>query len=263
MPNVIITALINSVLFFASTPPDHKIFTVPGQHRSSQEITERLTPTIHAWYDDKGARNMVLNGLVDAFITHLGRREAQHYLSQCKKPPLAVFDIDETVLSAYQSLKKNTAETTSYARASAIDAMEPLQPLQRLYTFLLASGVQVVFVSARSNSTSLRTKIIQKLTSSGYPIFVDVLLYSASGKTTNAQWKESVRNALAGKYTIVATIDDDWRNLQGNNVGRWALWVPGCILTIPREQQFYAQLVTASTNKTFAVAARDYNTAHA
>jgi hypothetical protein len=263
MSNVIITALVNSVFFFAATPPGHKIFTAPGQHRPSQEITERLTPTVHAWYDNNGTDNIVLNGLVDAFIAHLGRHEEQHYLSQCKKPPLAVFDIDETVLSAYQSLKKNTAEVTSYAWASTIDAMKPLQPLQRLYTFLLASGIQIAFVSARSNSTSLRTKIIQKLNSSGYPIFVDVLLYPASWKATTAQWKEFARNSLAGKYTIVATIDDDWRNLQGNNVGRWALWVPGCILTIPKEQLFYAQLVAASANQVFAAAARGYNTAHA
>jgi hypothetical protein len=262
--NLIITALLNGVFFFAAPPPHQKVFDTVGQRHTAQDLAARLTPAVHEWYAYNGEKNIVLNELVDTFIAKFQHLETQHYLTQCTKPPLVIFDIDETVLSAYQSLahQHSTSETITYVKASVIDAMTPLQPLQRLYTFLVARGMNIAFVSGRIDNRSMHTKIIQKLKASGFPIFTNVFLYP-SGNTSIAQWKESTRNKLAQNYTIIATIDDGWQNLQGKNVGRWALWVPGYILTKPDELKFYARLVTTNTRQqAFTVAARGYTTAH-
>lgn len=262
MQNFIITAVLNATLFFASHPPAHKIFIKPGQQYTAQELNNRLTPEIRAWYANNAKNNRVLNELVDAFIVQLQSNDCKQYLSYNKKPPLVIFDIDETILTAYSTLSatQTTAKKISYATSSSIETMTILQPFQRLYNFLIEHNILIAFVSARSSSPYLHTKIIHKLNDSGYLSIAAILLYSAKNQST-AQWKESARNQLADKYTIIATIDDDWRNLVGENVGRYALWVPGCILSKPHEQEFYEQLRTTQTHQTVTVAARTYNTA--
>ncbi len=259
MPGFIITAVLNGTLFFASQPQAHKIFTKPGQQYSAQELNNRITPEIRAWYANNAKDNRVLNELVDGFIAQLRNNDCKQYLACNTKPPLVIFDIDETTLTAYSTLSTPPPppQKISYAHSSSIETMTILQPFQRLYNFLIEHNMPIAFVSARSSSPSLQAKIIHKLNDSGYSSIAAVLLYSAKNQST-AQWKESARNQLARDYTIIATIDDDWRNLVGEHVGRYALWVPGCILNRPQEQEFYERLIAAQAHQTVIVAAHTY-----
>lgn len=251
--DVPIISLIHGVTFFAATPCEK--ISAYGKNQLLETLANKLTTTVEQWYEHNCQNNPVLNGLVDTLIYYC-KHDASLKQAHPNKPPMVIFDVDETALSNYKIFcNKIIAKTLIGGATQAINNADPkdiilIQPIWRLYQFFKQNHYKIVFLTARYDTDTNRNMVKQQLISNGFNIFEHLFMRSPAWKKSIATFKESIRTHLAEKFNIVATIDDDWRNLQGKNVGKYALWVPSLLEHKPGEDTFYKQLLNTRKNIT-------------
>lgn len=244
---VIYTTRIKETTFFATKPHVHKIKN--GQTPSRQELLKRFTSQHHAWYAD-GCNNSELNTLIDAFITYI--QEQIFSKAQKKESPfLAIFDIDETVLTQYGTLfrlVKNDVENnkqTEHSMTSLTPSfrnLDPITPMLKLYKFFLERECKIAFITNRPDTEQHRSLTITQLNDFGYTAYDELHLRAQSQTGSTGHYKELLRSQLANTYDIVATIDDNHENLQGKHLGIAALWVPSLLAQYEGEVTFFEQM---------------------
>lgn len=244
---IIYTTRIKDTTFFATKPHVQKIKN--GETLSREEQLKRFTPEHHAWYAD-GCNNSELNTLIDAFITHI-QEQIFSKTPKKEKPFLAIFDIDETVLTQYVTLfrlVKNDVENNTQTEHSmttltpSFRNLDPITPMLKLYQFFLERGCKIAFITNRPDTEQHRSLTITQLNDFGYTAYDELHLRAQSQTGSTGQYKELLRSQLADTYDIVATIDDNHENLQGKHLGVAVLWVPSLLAQYDAEVTFFEQM---------------------
>lgn len=243
--NQVIIAPLNGITYFATTYHPSKLHLIECDNHPRKKIT-RFTPTIDAWYANHCTDNAVLNALTDSVIHHFQEHAISH-VSPNGKSRMIVFDIDETALSPYFFVKnethKHAAAGTMYDHNKHPQPEEfiPLKPIKRLYDFFVKNGFKIAFVTARSDALTINT--LNDLLHHDYKAYETCILMPSWFELPAYDYKDLARKNLALTYDIILTIDDDYRNLQGQQVGTYALWLPTPLQQRPDEENFLAQLM--------------------
>lgn len=133
----------------------------------------------------------------------------------------AVFDVDDTALSNYESSKEIgfgfvPAVWNEYMKSGAAKA---IPQTKKFYDWLVSKNIRVIFLTGRNPETYTYTK--ENLINRGYTKFDTLIVRNAEEKKLPAaSWKESKRKELTQKgYNIVACIGDQWSDLSGEFTG--------------------------------------------
>lgn len=252
----VIIATHNDTTYFLISPPENKVYRhSPEKDEFFLELSvtkERFTPRTDAWFANHCQDNMVLNALVDTAITHL--EQHPELLTSSNKPPLVIFDIDETILTLYEAFKTyffslpDSSEIVSRLPVFGemiTDQLTVIRPIQRLYQFLSSRGVSMAFVTGRPETVKTRLISERQVRAIGYTEAVGLFMCPSKWSGTVGIWKEHARQELSQSFQIVMTIDDDCNNLQGECVGACALWVPSILDRWKGEDVFFATLLQA------------------
>ena len=137
------------------------------------------------------------------------------------KNSTVVFDVDETSLSNYESIKKiyfgyDPVKWDNWiyeAKAPAI------LEVKQFYDFLITKKIKVIFLSSRKSSQYEAT--YRNLTNAGYLEFDTLILKSNSDSShTSLAFKSNQRELLTQMgYEIIADIGDQKSDLEGNDHG--------------------------------------------
>jgi len=132
-----------------------------------------------------------------------------------------VFDVDETSLSNYESIKKIYFGYDPQKWDNWInEAKAPAIPeVKQFYDFLIMKKVKVIFLSSRKGSQYDVT--YRNLKQAGYLEFDTLILKSNSDSNpTSLAFKSRQRELLTQKgYEIIADIGDQKSDLEGNDHG--------------------------------------------
>ncbi len=145
-----------------------------------------------------------------------------------------VFDVDETVLSNFEVMKKDNFcyvkqdwdEWISEIRCPAIPHM------LSLYKFLLDKKIKIVFITGRKASQQESTEI--NLRAEGFIDFDTLITRQPNELDLSAlQYKSEKRKALEKKgYQIAATIGDQQSDLEGIFNGKLQIIIPNYMYKI-------------------------------
>jgi len=129
-----------------------------------------------------------------------------------------VFDVDETSLSNYESIKKiyfgyDPVKWDNWINESKAPA---IPEVKQFYDYVISKGIKVVFLSSRSFSQYNAT--YKNLKSVGYLTFDTLILKDSSWSGFNSlAFKSKQRELLNAKgYDIIADIGDQKSDLEGN-----------------------------------------------
>jgi len=252
IPETIISVTSNNVKFFAAQPPHNKIRHT-GQELIAHELLSRYTPETDAWYAHDCEHNKLLNNLVDTVITYFKVNNLAH---KNNKQKIIVFDIDDTIMTFYKLYLKKAdhAVKNNIHIVSKTPTNEELyqdtcliRPMFRLYQFFIASGFKIAFVTARLEEYRKLTQ--DQLKFFGYTTYDHLYLLPTTWEQKQKDsYKEWAREQLSQSYEIIATLDDDWRNLTGKHVGHCAVWIPTIFEQRPEETEFFKSLETMVCN---------------
>jgi acid phosphatase len=140
---------------------------------------------------------------------------------ELKTNSAVVFDVDETSLSNYESLKKIYFGYDPIKWDNWInEAKAPAIPeVKQFYDFLIMKKVKVIFLSSRKGSQYDVT--YRNLKQAGYLEFDTLILKSNSDSNpTSLAFKSRQRELLTQKgYDIIADIGDQESDLEGSDHG--------------------------------------------
>lgn len=242
----IIKANLNGTTYFATTHAAPKLHDT--ELGNTQRNVARFTALVDDWYSDNCAANEVLHALVDTVIQHFTDNPTALHTTDGKQP-LAIFDIDETTLSPYFFVKARIIERTKQGIPDDEDIhptpeqFTSLQPIKRLYDFFIEQGIAVAFITARDESR--RGTTTQDLLHHGFATYAALITMPSWFKLSGGLYKELARTSLAKKYEIIMNVDDGHPNLQGEHVGRYAVWLPTPLERRLGEDQFLQTLINA------------------
>ena len=165
-------------------------------------------------YYENGQYDAEMNEIIDDTIDRLSRMNFTD-------KSLAIFDIDETILSNYPHTKAlGFGFNLKLWNEWLLQADAPVIPqTKKLYDWLIDKGVNVVFITGRQYE--IHDATIKNLNEQGITQYVDVITRSPkTSKMSAAVYKNYERSVLADKgYDIVLTIGDQWSDLEGENTG--------------------------------------------
>jgi acid phosphatase len=165
-------------------------------------------------YYENGQYDAEMDEIIDDTIDKLSRMNFTD-------KSLAIFDIDETILSNYPHTQAlGFGFNLKLWNEWLLQADAPVIPqTKKLYDWLIDKGVNVVFITGRQYE--IRDATIKNLNEQGITQYVDVITRSPkTSKMSAAVYKNYERSVLADKgYDIVLTIGDQWSDLEGENTG--------------------------------------------
>jgi predicted secreted acid phosphatase len=137
------------------------------------------------------------------------------------KNAAAIFDVDDTALSNYESSKQIGF---GYVPSHWIASMESgeakaVPQTKRFYDWLISKNIKVIFLTGRNPEAF--TPTMKNLLNRGYAKFDTLIVRTEAEKKLPAStWKEAIRKQLTQKgYNIIASIGDQWSDLSGELTG--------------------------------------------
>jgi predicted secreted acid phosphatase len=150
--------------------------------------------------------------------------EVKQYLSKQSplfryNPRAIIFDIDETALSNYQTLKHLSfshhpqALTSAFLQANS----EAIPNVLELYQFALENKIAVFFISERPDSPEMKTATTENLHKAGFTTWQELVLKPINNENIDIKtFKSQARRKIAMQgYDILANIGDQDIDLQG------------------------------------------------
>ena len=144
-----------------------------------------------------------------------------------------VFDIDETVLSNYQQMKKNGFGGTSQLfRAQDLEGKAVvMQPIYKVYQKAIAQGYHVFFITGRRPEA--RAATVKNLKKEGYLRWEKIFFLPEHSNQTVTEYKTSMRVGIEKKgYQIVLNVGDQYSDLKGGHA-MYRLKLPNPFYLIP------------------------------
>ena len=140
---------------------------------------------------------------------------------ELKSNSAVVFDVDETTLSNYASIKKIYFGYDPVIWDNWInEGKSPAIPeVKQFYDFIIMKKIKAIFLSSRKGSQYKVT--YTNLNNAGYAAFDTLILKSNSDSgLSSLEFKSKQRELLTNKgYDIIAVIGDQESDLQGNYHG--------------------------------------------
>jgi acid phosphatase len=137
------------------------------------------------------------------------------------KNTAVVFDIDETVLSNYNSTKSiGFGYVYEIWHNEIINAEEPAIPQTKIfYDWLISKNIKIIFLTGRYRKIYEATK--KNLITKGFSRFDTLIVRNTNEmKIPAAEYKTQKRDELVKKgYNVIACVGDQWSDLEGGNTG--------------------------------------------
>lgn len=261
--NLIIATIDNS-LYFTCDRPCNQLRTFGTNQRAPLSLQALKADAVKKWYANN-CSNPLLTRLVETAIKYINANEDQEHEKQptpltettaiatgetknaAKKPNLAIFDIDGTILTAYPAelTFAQTKEPLSEEQTNKIllNEITDIAPVHALYTYFQRRGYHIAFVSARSEPA--REQTINQLVKMGYDV-TNNNLFLRYFEQNSRIFKETIRKQLAKTFNIIAIVDDVYQNLRGNYIGRYNIWIPNLLESQEDEENFFTYLLEHS-----------------
>lgn len=234
-PAVVVVS-VSGTTFFAVEPMQHKIFDdVPYKKITPEDILLRYNDQTDAWYANYCQENSVLHNLLSTFWQHAIKDLSTSVTDA--KPKIVILDIDDTVITFYKSYQSIPAD---------YNQVQVIQPIYDLYHKLLAHDIKIAFITNRSDSLQIREKTLKQLIDNGYDAYEKLYFRPKHWHGSASKYKEWARGQIAQDYEIIASFDDDWNNLVGKHVGKYAVWIPSLFEKKAGEEEFFQILQVAS-----------------
>jgi len=168
---------------------------------------------VQNYYED-GQYTLEMKTVIDEAIKKLST-------SDLGNNPVAVLDIDETMLSNYPHTKEiGFGFDWKLWNEWLLKADAPVIPqTKKLYDWLIANNVKIVFITGRQYE--VRDATLKNLKEQGITEFEDLITRSPkTSKMSAVVFKNYERGVLADKgYNVVICVGDQWSDLEGDNVG--------------------------------------------
>lgn len=182
---------------------------------SSNEIVNLDTAkAIVQDYYENGQYDIEVEEIINSTINKL---EKQNFPENA----LAIFDVDETILSNYAHTKEIGFgfEWQLWGEWIQLADCEVIPQTRRLYDWLLERNVGIVFLTGRKDYEYEAT--IKNLSQVGIITFDTLITRSDKTKKMLAEeFKDYERKVLTEKgYNIILSIGDQWSDLEGGNTG--------------------------------------------
>ncbi|MBL96978.1 MAG: hypothetical protein CMF52_04095 [Legionellales bacterium] len=159
-----------------------------------------------------------IEGSVQLCQTALATWQAQ--TKDRPKKPIAVFDIDETLLSNRKLMEKYDYQLTVEQFHAEVGNSKPtlISESRELLETMRSAGLGIVLITGRKQGVCQQT--VQQLKANGIPQEAYLAIYCHNDLNKPAHYKESVRQELTkAGYTIVFSVSDQMGDLTGADVG--------------------------------------------
>ena len=137
------------------------------------------------------------------------------------KNAAVVFDVDETVISNYNSTKSiGFGYVREVWHNEILRAEEPAIPQTKIfYDWLVSKNIKVIFLTGRYPEIFEATK--KNLIAKGFSQFDTLIVRNADEiKMSAVNYKIQKREEIIKKgYNIIACVGDQWSDLEGGNTG--------------------------------------------
>jgi predicted secreted acid phosphatase len=154
--------------------------------------------------------------------------QAYDYLQQCleqnqnQKKLAIVFDIDQTALDFYNSMKVDDfSNRMDLILANQNKPNVPaIKPILAFYNFAQQNNVTIFFITGRADSAQTITKV--ELNNAGYKNWASLYMRTPKDKNRNTiDYKSSVRKKITEMgYDIVLNVGDQYNDLIGGYADR-------------------------------------------
>ena len=165
-------------------------------------------------YHDSGAYAKDCASVADQALDYL---RSAHFTKTDQGKPAIVFDIDETSLSMYSSMKHLNFGGTmeQFHAADQKGDYVAIPSTLKLYQYAIANNIAVIFITGRPKNEEAAT--IRNLKAEGYNTWNKIVFRDGAYKKTSAAiYKTAMRKQLtANGYHIVANIGDQTSDLAG------------------------------------------------
>ena len=172
------------------------------------------------FYHDSGEYNYDQEVVVERAINYLRSRvNENNFESEGKNKLAIVFDIDETCLSNYKSLKSLDFGFQADSLVPLLEkADDPaIEPTLKLYKYAKQNGVTVFFITGRPEGLRLITEA--NLKKAGFSEWEKLFLKPEKYEQKSViPYKSGARKSIEEEgYTIVVNIGDQWSDLAGGH----------------------------------------------
>lgn len=182
---------------------------------SSQELLNLDTAKAMVQdYYENGQYDEEMNKIINSTIDKLDQETLPG-------KPLAIFDVDETILSNYTHTKEigfgfEWQLWGEWIQRADCDA---IQQTKRLYDWLIERNVNIIFLTGRKDYEYDAT--IKNLNDVGITVFDSLITRTAKTDDMLAEeFKNYERKLLVDKgYEIIISVGDQWSDLEGDNTG--------------------------------------------
>jgi len=156
-------------------------------------------------FEQSGAYALLLEEVVELAESYIDANAASLDLEIA----VAVFDIDETVLSTWDILLSGefTWDAIRFRNFVIAGKCRRIEPTFRLYNKIKESGIPVIFITSRSED--LRDATAKNLSSEGFTEYKDLIMKPTGSGTSTKEFKARARAELrkAGKQIFLAIGD--------------------------------------------------------
>jgi acid phosphatase len=189
------------------------VCAVKDHRRLAHFVQNEDKETIQNYYES-GLYNSDVDKIVDRAITYFDGVAVQD-------KAVVIFDVDDTALSNYAVLKSmDFTFIRSAFHAQLVAAEFPaVQPVKRLYDYLVARGFRIVFLTGRAGLEHDVT--IKNLHAQGFTQFEKLIVRQPGQEgLATGEYKVHHRKALVEQgYTVVASVGDQWCDVTGEHAG--------------------------------------------
>jgi predicted secreted acid phosphatase len=162
--------------------------------------TEKINCFLHRIHPLQGwIKNYELTEILFSYVDYLNEQSQKEFT----KPPLIIFDIDNTLLNCV-SLKK-------------FPILEGIDPSITFYKYVKELGFHTVLLTARKEEK--REITIKNLNRVGIQNY-DLLIMRENKQDTIGKFKLKQRIQLSKKYTIIANVGDQITDFEGGYNGK-------------------------------------------
>jgi len=151
---------------------------------------------------DEWIKNSTLNTLLLSYSEYIDKQIKKSY----SKPPLIIFDIDDTLLDT-SKISKN------------FPLFDPFNPTLTFYQYVKESGYHTVILTARNES--MKDITIRNLNKFKILDYDEIIFRTHKDiKDSFGKYKMKQRKRLSEKYTIIANVGDNLTDFQGGFNGK-------------------------------------------
>jgi predicted secreted acid phosphatase len=178
----------------------------PAQATEPKQPAE---PATIIQYHDSGQWDKDIQASVDK-----AKAAVDKALAKKAKKPAIVFDIDDTLLSAYACAKPNNFDRGTINGCVVTGKQTKIKQTGALFKYALKKKVAIFLITGRPEV--IRPQTVEHLKAAGLTGYKNLALRTPDGNASQVPYKSGERKKIQDKgYTIVANLGDQKTDLAG------------------------------------------------